>query len=192
MFKKIYRQTLIWAQHRHAVKYLCGLSFAESAFFPVPPDVMLVPMVLAQSQKAFKLAALTTLFSVLGGVLGYCIGFFLFDAMANWLQQTHYWTQYLTAKTWFNEWGFWAILIAGFSPIPYKVFTITAGTLQMVVMPFLIASLIGRGARFFLVAILLAWGGKQLEVKLHQYIDYIGWGVVLIIMFGLVIHYSLA
>jgi membrane protein YqaA with SNARE-associated domain len=184
MFKKLYDKTLEWAKHRHAEKYLCSLSFAESSFFPIPPDVMLAPMALAQPEKATRLALLTTIFSVLGGMFGYCIGFFMFDVIAPWLQETHYWDNYLRAEEWFKQWGFWAVFIAGFSPIPYKVFTIAAGALQMFFLPFVLASIVGRGARFFLVSILLAKGGEKLESKLRQYIDYIGWAVVVVIIIG--------
>ena len=184
MFQKLYDKALQWARHRHAEKYLCVLSFAESSFFPIPPDVMLAPMALAQPNKAFRLALLTTLFSVLGGILGYSIGFFMFDSIAPWLQETRYWDKYLTAEIWFKDWGFWAVLIAGFSPIPYKVFTIAAGALNMFFIPFVLASIVGRGARFFLVALLIAKGGEKLESKLRQYMDLIGWAVVALVVIG--------
>jgi membrane protein YqaA with SNARE-associated domain len=188
MFKKLYDKTIEWAKHRHAEKYLCSLSFAESSFFPIPPDVMLAPMALAQPEKALRLALLTTIFSVLGGMLGYCIGFFMFDVIAPWLQETHYWEKYLRAEEWFEQWGFWAVFIAGFSPIPYKVFTIAAGALQMFFLPFVLASVVGRGARFFLVSILLAKGGKKLESKLRQYIDFLGWAVVVLVIVGGIVY----
>jgi membrane protein YqaA with SNARE-associated domain len=184
MFKALYEKALIWAKHRHATKYLCALSFSESSFFPIPPDVMLAPMALAQPEKAFRFALLTTLFSVLGGMLGYGIGYFLFDNIAPWLQETKYWEKYLTAESWFKEWGFWAVFVAGFSPIPYKVFTIAAGALQMSFLPFVLASLVGRGARFFLVAMLIAAGGEKLEYKLLQYMDIIGWVIVALVVIG--------
>jgi membrane protein YqaA with SNARE-associated domain len=184
MFKALYEKALIWAKHRHATKYLCALSFSESSFFPIPPDVMLAPMALAQPEKAFRFALLTTLFSVLGGMLGYGIGYFLFDNIAPWLQETKYWEKYLTAESWFKEWGFWAVFVAGFSPIPYKVFTIAAGALQMSFLPFVLASLVGRGARFFLVAMLIAAGGEKLESKLRQYMDIIGWVIVALVVIG--------
>ncbi len=184
MFQKLYDKALHWSKHRHAAKYLFAISFAESSFFPVPPDVMLAPMALSQPDKAFHFALLTTIASVLGGMLGYAIGFFMFDAIAPWLQTTHYWDSYLTAKSWFERWGFWAVFVAGFSPIPYKVFTIAAGTLSMAFLPFVLASIIGRGARFFLVAMLLAAGGEKLEVKLRSYMDRLGWTtVVLVVIF---------
>lgn len=188
MFKKLYDKALTWAKHKHAEKYLCALSFAESSFFPIPPDVMLAPMALAQPGKAFRLALLTTLFSVLGGMLGYSIGFFMFDTISPWLQESHYWQKYLLAENWFKDWGFWAVFVAGFSPIPYKVFTIAAGALQMFFIPFVFASMVGRGGRFFLVALLIAAGGEKLENKLRQYMDLIGWAVVVLVVIGVVVY----
>ena len=94
MFKKLYDKALGLARHKHAAKYLCALSFSESSFFPIPPDVMLAPMALAKPESAFRLALLTTIFSVLGGMLGYGIGFFMFDSISPWLQETHYWGKY--------------------------------------------------------------------------------------------------
>lgn len=188
MFQKFYDKALAWSKHRHASKYLFALSFAESSFFPIPPDVMLAPMSLSQPKKAFNFALLTTIASVLGGILGYAIGYFLFDSIELWLQSTHYWNKYLQAEAWFTDWGFWAIFIAGFSPIPYKVFTIAAGALQMLFLPFVVASLVGRGARFFMVAMLLAAGGKKLEAKLRQYMDIIGWVTVVLVIAGIGIY----
>ena len=184
MFQKLYDRVILWSKHRHAIKYLFALSFAESSFFPVPPDVMLAPMALAQPSKALRFALWTTLASVLGGMFGYAIGFFLFDSIEPWLKTTHYWGSYLTATEWFNEWGFWAVLVAGFSPIPYKVFTIAAGTLNMMFAPFVLASFLGRGGRFFLVSLLLAAGGEKLEAKLREYMDRLGWGLVILVAIG--------
>jgi membrane protein YqaA with SNARE-associated domain len=188
MFKKLYDKALNWSRHRHATKYLCALSFSESSFFPIPPDVMLAPMALARPEKAFRFAMLTTIFSVLGGMLGYGIGFFLFDSISPWLQGTHYWEKYLLAENWFKDWGFWAIFVAGFSPIPYKVFTIAAGALQMMFLPFVLASIVGRGARFFVISLLLAAGGEKLESKLRQYMDVIGWAVVGLVVIGALVY----
>ncbi len=188
MFQKLYDQALNWSKHRHAGKYLAALSFAESSFFPVPPDVMLAPMALSQPQKAWRLALLTTVASVLGGMLGYAIGFFTFDSIAPWLQHSRYWDKYLLAENWFQDWGVWAVLIAGFSPIPYKVFTIAAGALQMFFLPFVLASAVGRGARFFMVALLLAAGGEKLESKLREYMDRLGWGLVVLALVAVVIY----
>lgn len=184
MFQALYDKALLWSKHRHALKYLCALSFAESSFFPVPPDVMLAPMSLAQPARALNFAVWTTLASVLGGILGYAIGYFMFDTIEPWLQTTHYWASYLIARQWFTEWGFWAVLAAGFSPIPYKVFTIAAGALNMVFLPFVLASVAGRGARFFLLALLIAAGGERLESKLREYMDRLGWTLVGLIILG--------
>jgi len=191
MFKKLYDKTLQLSKHRHASKYLAVLSFSEAAFFPIPPDVMLAPMVLAQPNKAWYLALLTTIGSVLGGVLGYAIGFFAFDVIHPWLANSHYWSQYQLVEQWFNKWGFLAIFIAGFSPIPYKVFTIASGALSMMFLPFVLASFVGRGLRFFLVAGLLVLGGERFEAKLRQYMDIIGWTVVILLLIGIVVYKTL-
>lgn len=175
LFSPLYVRAMQWARHPRAPWYLGGLSFAESSFFPIPPDVMLAPMCMAAPARAWRLALLTTLASVAGGLLGYLIGHHAFAAIAPWLQETRYWQSYLTAVDWFEHWGFWAVFIAGFSPIPYKVFTIAAGALGMTLLPFTLASLVGRGARFFLVAGLMAWGGERMEKTLHRYIDMLGW-----------------
>jgi len=188
MFQKLYDRVIQWSKHRHAAKYLFVLSFAESSFFPIPPDVMLVPMALAQPNRALRFAFWTTLASVLGGMFGYGIGYFLFEHIEPWLQTSHYWNSYLTATSWFNEWGFWAVLVAGFSPIPYKVFTIAAGALNMVFIPFMLASIVGRGGRFFLVALLIAAGGEKFESKLRQYMDRLGWGLLIVVVIGGVVY----
>lgn len=169
-----------WAQHRHAPWYLGALSFAESSFFPIPPDVMLAPMTLARPQLAWHYALLTTITSVLGGLLGYVIGLFLFELIEPLLHELGYWGTYQEAVAWFTEWGFWAIFLAGFSPIPYKIFTIAAGTMSMSLPLFVLASLIGRGARFMLVAGLMRWGGVRMENLLRIHIERIGWATVLL------------
>lgn len=164
------------------------MSFAESSFFPIPPDVMLAPMSLANPSKAWKFALLTTLTSVIGGLFGYLIGTFAFDLIEPTLKTSSYWPHYQTAVSWFDKWGFWAIFVAGFSPIPYKVFTIAAGTVSMALLPFTLASLIGRGGRFFLVAGLMAWGGQRMELTLQKYIDRIGWASVALVILGILIY----
>lgn len=178
LFTRLYALVIRWAGHPHAPRYLAALSFAESSFFPIPPDVMLAPMALADRKRAWYYAGLTTAASVLGGILGYAIGMFAFDVIAPWLHTAGYWDEYLQARDWFGRWGFWAVFLAGFSPIPYKLFTIAAGVMSMILLPFVLASLIGRGARFFLVAGLIVWGGERMEVLLRTYIDVIGWAVI--------------
>ena len=185
LFAPLYERAMRWARHRHAPWYLGGMSFAESSFFPIPPDVMLAPMCLAQPQRAWRLAWITTIASVLGGLLGYGIGQWAFGSIEPWLQTSQYWAPYQTALAWFADWGVLAVFIAGFSPIPYKVFTIAAGVLSMALLPFVLASAVGRGARFFLVAGLMRWGGERMETELHKHIDRIGWATVALVALGL-------
>jgi membrane protein YqaA with SNARE-associated domain len=184
LFAPLYERAMQWARHRHAPWYLGGMSFAESSFFPIPPDVMLAPMALARPEKAWLYAWITTLASVAGGVFGYFIGLLAFDAIEPWLQTSRYWGAYQTATQWFDEWGVVAVFIAGFSPIPYKVFTIAAGALSMALLPFTLASVVGRGARFFLVAGLMRWGGARMEAQLRQHIDRLGWATVALVAVG--------
>lgn len=181
IFTYLYEKVMAWSRLPNAFWYLNALSFAESSFFPIPPDVMLAPMSLAKPDKAWGYALTTTIASVLGGLLGYIIGITAFDFIQPHLQASSYWESFNTAKVWFEQYGFWAIFIAGFSPIPYKVFTITAGTLSMALLPFIIASFIGRGARFFMVAGLMKWGGASMEQNLKKYVDRIGWATVALV-----------
>lgn len=148
-------------------------------FFPVPPDVMLAPMALSQPEKAWRFALITTVSSVIGGVLGYVLGYFAFESFIQPLVvEMGYQNKLSQATLWFEEYGVWVIFLAGFSPIPYKVFTISAGFLQMALLPFIVASTIGRGLRFFLVAALMKYGGQMMEAKLRKYIEIIGWSTV--------------
>ncbi len=189
IFSRLYAKAMEWAKHPHAVRYLAALSFAESSFFPVPPDVMLAPMSLATPQRAWFYAALTTLMSVLGGIAGYGIGLLAFDVVEPWLHTAGYWESYQQAREWFAVWGFWAVLLAGFSPIPYKVFTIAAGVVVLSFPLFVIASFIGRGARFFLVAAIVQLGGERLERTLRAYAELFGWMLVALAVIGyLVLH----
>jgi membrane protein YqaA with SNARE-associated domain len=182
IFSPLYDRVMSWSRHRHAPWYLGGLSFAESSFFPIPPDVMLAPMCMANPRQAWRLATLTTVTSVLGGLAGYAIGVFAFDLIQPLMAEgSRYQTAFAQAKEWFDEWGAWAVFIAGFSPIPYKVFTIAAGVLSMALLPFTLASLVGRGGRFFLVAALMAWGGERMEATLRTYVDRLGWVMLLLI-----------
>jgi len=189
IFTSLYDACLRWARHKHAEKYLAGLSCAESTFFPVPPDVMLAPMVLSQTEKAWRYALITTIASVVGGILGYLLGMFAYEA---WIEplvmQMGYAAKLAKAELWFADYGVWVVFLAGFSPIPYKVFTISAGALTMAFIPFVIASAIGRGMRFFLVAALMKYGGPPMEAKLKDYIEYIGWGVVLLAIVAYLVY----
>ena len=182
LFSRLFDMVMRWVEHRFAPYYLAGLSFAESSFFPVPPDVMLAPMSLAKPTRAWHYASITTLASVLGGIAGYGIGMFGFEMVEPWIQSAGYLDKFAVAQEWFSAWGIWVVLIAGFSPIPYKVFTITAGVMTMSFIPFILASAVGRGARFFLVSGLMVWGGAGMEKALRRYIDRIGWIMVIAII----------
>ncbi|MFN2121786.1 MAG: YqaA family protein [Anaerolineales bacterium] len=189
IFSSLYDRVMVWSRHRHAPWYLAGLSFSESSFFPIPPDVMLAPMSMAKPRAAFRLAALTTAASVLGGLLGYLIGHFAFDLITPLVTEGgRYAKPFAAAEAWFEKWGVWAVLIAGFSPIPYKVFTISAGVLHMALIPFLIASAVGRGGRFFLVSALMAWGGERMESGLRTYVDRVGWIMVLLVVLVVILR----
>ena len=175
MFLRLYDWVIAMAAHRRAPVYLSVLSFTESSFFPIPPDVMLIPMCLAKPARAWRYAALCTLFSILGGMAGYLIGKLAFGWIEPWLMTSGYAGAFTHAVEAFEKWGFWYILLAGFTPIPYKVFTISAGVVGMPFLAFVAGSVAGRGGRFFLVAGLIRLGGENLALRMRRYIDLIGW-----------------
>jgi membrane protein YqaA with SNARE-associated domain len=175
IFSPLYDRALRWSRHPHAERYLIGVSFTESSFFPIPPDVLLAPMTLAQPSRWWQFAVLAAIASVLGGLLGYTIGYVAIEAVTPLLHRVGYWQQFEVAHSWFERYGFWAIFIAGFTPIPYKIFTIAAGAAHMGLLPFTLGSLVGRGARFVLVAGLVRFGGAPIEHHIRRYIDGIGW-----------------
>lgn len=191
IFSALYGWMMVWSRHRHAPYYLFGLSFAESSVFPIPPDVMLAPMALARPQQAMFYALITTIASVLGGIFGYLIGMFCFAFVHPWIIQLGYEPTFMQIDLWFKVWGFWIIFIAGFSPIPYKLFTIAAGVMGMALIPFMLASFVGRGGRFFLVSGLMLWGGARMEQALKLYIDRLGWGLLVVLVLAyLMLHYE--
>jgi len=179
LFQRIYDRVLVWAGHPKAPAIMAGLSFSESSFFPIPPDVMLGPMCLARPAKAWNFAALCTLSSILGGLLGYMIGRWAFQWIEPWLMSSSYADVFLSTVDAFETWGFLYILLAGFTPIPYKAFTIGAGVVGMPVIPFVLGSAIGRGARFFLVAGLIRAMGDQAAQRLRVWVDTAGWIILL-------------
>ena len=188
LFENIYHRVMRFSRHQHAPYYLSLLSFVESFILPFPPpDVMLAPMALAKPERAMRFASLTLFFSVVGGLVGYSIGAFLFDQAEPLIVEWGYQTRFETVIAWFDTWGFWAVLVAGFSPVPYKIFTIAAGVLNLAILPFVLASIIGRGARFFLLAWGLAKFGPAIEPRLVRYIEYIGWAIVaaLVLVIGI-------
>jgi membrane protein YqaA with SNARE-associated domain len=184
LFSRLYETVLRWSAHAHAERYLVGVSFAESSFFPVPVDVLIAPMALAKPEKWLRYALLATAASVLGGLLGYLIGYLALEAVTPLLHKVGYWHHFETANDWFSRYGFWAIFAAGFTPIPFKVFTVAAGAAHMGLIPFVIGSLIGRGMRFLLVSGLVRWGGPKIEPHLRRYVDVIGWGTLGLVIVG--------
>lgn len=162
--RNLYDWMMRLAGDKHAPHALCAVSFAESSFFPIPPDVMLVPMVLAQRSKAWSYALLATISSVLGGLAGYAIGYYFMESIGQPIVAFYGKAEgFEQFKQMFNEWGVWILIIKGMTPIPYKFLTITAGVTHMAVVPFIVASIVARALRFFLVAGLLYWFGPPIR-----------------------------
>ncbi|MCP4009180.1 MAG: DedA family protein [Proteobacteria bacterium] len=181
IFTSLYDTVLRWSKHPHAERYLAAVSFAEASFFPVPTVFMMAPMALARPARAWWLAAFTTIFSVLGGVAGYFIGAYLFDAVGlPIIDFYHAADKFEQLKLWFDEYGVLLLFIAGVSPIPYKLFTISAGVLNMALIPFVLASLLGRSVQYFVVAAIAYFGGDKLESSLRKWVDWLGWGIVIV------------
>jgi membrane protein YqaA with SNARE-associated domain len=156
MLRRLYDWTLSLASGRHAEKTLAGVSFVESSFFPIPPDILLIPMIIAQPERAWRLATIATVSSVIGGFFGYAIGYFLFEAVGQPILQFYgIVDKYDELRHLFDEWGAWIIIVKGMTPIPYKFLTITSGALHFDLAVFALASVVSRGLRFFLVAALL-------------------------------------
>ena len=164
MITSLYSRTLAMAAHRHAMAAMALISFAESSFLPLPPDFLLVPMILAQPRRAWLIAAICTITSVAGGYVGYAIGFFLFDAVGlPVLEFYHMMDKYEAFKAAFAEWGAWIIVIKGLTPIPFKLVTIASGAAQFDLLTFTMASLVSRSLRFFLLAALLRRFGEPIR-----------------------------
>ena len=164
MIYRLYSRTLAVAAHRHAMAAMALISFAESSFHPLPPDILLVPMTLAQPRRAWLIAAVCTITSVTGGYVGYAIGYFLFDAIGlPVLEFYHMMDKYEAFKAAFAEWGAWIIVIKGLTPIPFKLVTIASGAAQFDLVIFTLASLVSRSLRFFLLAALLWRFGEPIR-----------------------------
>jgi membrane protein YqaA with SNARE-associated domain len=152
----LYTRALALAASRHAMWAMAAISFAESSFFPLPPDILLIPMVLARPRRAWLIAAVCTVSSVVGGLVGYAIGYFLFDAVGRpVLEFYHAMDKYEALKAAFAHWGAWIIILKGLTPIPFKLVTIASGVAQFDLVAFVLASLVSRSLRFFLLAALL-------------------------------------
>ena len=188
MLKRLYNWTMNLAARRDAVWVLAGIAFVESSVFPIPPDVLLIPMVLAARDRAWRFAAICTITSVLGGILGYASGYFLFETAGRPVLEFYgYAAKFDQFSATYNEWGAWAVFIAGVTPFPYKVITILSGTTQLDPVVFTIASIAARGLRFFVVAALLYWMGPPIR----SFIEYRLWTVTIafcvLLLGGLVI-----
>lgn len=169
MLRRLYDWTLSWAAHPHALWVLAVVSFVESSVFPIPPDILLIPMVIAAPSRAWLIAGVCTVASVAGGMAGYAIGAFAFETLGEPI---------LTAlgkadsfggfQSRYNEWGAWAVLIAGITPFPYKVITILSGATQLSLPVFIVSSIVARGLRFFIVAGLLWKFGPPIRDFIEQ------------------------
>jgi membrane protein YqaA with SNARE-associated domain len=188
MLRRMYEWTLNLAGHRHAVWALGGVSFAESSFFPIPPDVLLVPMVLANRERAYALAAWCTLTSVVGGVLGYAIGLFLYDSVGLWIMSLYGHVDAIDAfRQAYTEWGAAIILLKGLTPIPYKIVTIASGFAGYDFFLFILLSAITRGARFFIVATLLVRYGEPIQTFIERRLEVVTTVLLVVIIGGFVI-----
>ncbi len=185
MFQRLYDWTLRLANHRHAIPAMAAISFAESSFFPIPPDVVIVPMILARRDQAWLIATICTISSVAGGMLGYAIGYFLFDTVGQWL--IHLYGLQNSAdgfQHWYAKWGALIILIKGLTPIPYKLVTIASGLAHFNFGLFLISSIITRGLRFFVIAGLLKRFGAPIQEFIEKRLTLIGLAFVAALIGG--------
>src|SRR5690625_742509 len=187
MFQSLYDRVLGWSRHRHAQRYLAGLSFAEATVFPIPPDVMLIPMVLADRDSAWRLATVTTLSSVLGGLFGYLIGWFGIETVLPVIERAGYIAGYDAAVGAFDRWGAWFVMLAGFTPIPFEVVIIAADAFEAPLVGFLVCAYVSRCARFYLVSGIIFAGGRQVADHLRRLVDLVGWLIFSVIWLGVLL-----
>jgi membrane protein YqaA with SNARE-associated domain len=183
--RRLYDWVLHWALTPHGVAALFLLALAESSFFPVPPDVLLIALVLGSTHRWLLFAGICTAGSVIGGILGYGIGMFLMDTLGQQVIDFYHAQAYYEKVTqWYKEYDFWIVFVAAFTPIPYKVFTIASGAFDMNLVGFIAVSTIGRGARFFLVAGLLRWLGEPMRKFIDKYFDWLALAFVILLIGG--------
>jgi len=183
--RRCYHWTLSWADHPHAKTALFLIALIESSIFPIPPDVLLVALALGRPDHSFRFAAVSTAGSTIGAAIGYLIGMALFATVAMPVIEFYaVMPQFELAQSWFEQYGVAIILIAGFSPIPFKVFTIAAGAFGLPFIWFMLASLVSRGARFYLEAALLHWGGPRLRELVERHFEWITIGVTVLVVAG--------
>ncbi|MCC6469029.1 MAG: DedA family protein [Alphaproteobacteria bacterium] len=187
MVRRLYDWMMALAADRRALWWLAGISFVESSFFPIPPDIMLIPMILAQPRRAFLIAAVCTAASVLGGFLGYAIGYWLLEGIGRPVLEFYGQTKNLEAfQAMFREYGWWIIVIKGATPIPYKLITIASGAAHFPLVSFAVASVISRGLRFFLVAALLWKFGPPIRTFVEQRLTLVTTVFVVLLVGGFV------
>lgn len=187
MLRRLYDWTMRLSGHRHALWALAAVSFIESSVFPIPPDILIIPMVLAAPQRAWKIALVATVASVLGGILGYAIGAFLFDSLGRPLLDFYgYAGKFATFEAKYNEWGAWIVAGAGFTPFPYKVITIASGVTHLDPVVFIISSILSRGARFFLIAALLWKFGEPIRSFIDRYLPLLATAFFLLLFGGFI------
>ena len=185
MFRAMYDWVLRMAHHRHALRTLAAVSFAESSFFPIPPDAMVVPMVLARRDQAYLIATVCTVASVLGGIFGYCIGMFLMESVGQWLVNLYHLQDKVNAYTAsYNEYGAWIILLKGLTPIPFKLVTIASGIAHFNFALFVILATITRGARFFTIAALLKRFGEPVQAFIEERLNLFAWAFLALLVAG--------
>ncbi len=188
IIRTMYDWTLRISAHRHATWGLAGVSFAESSFFPIPPDVVLIPMCIADRQKAFFYATICTISSVLGGLFGYAIGYFLFDTIGQKIIDFyHYQDAFDNLKQKYAEWGMWLIIGKGLTPIPYKIVTITSGVLKFSIPVFIFSSIIARSIRFYLVAWLIWKFGSPIQYFIEKYLTPLAFLFLILLIGGFVV-----
>lgn len=187
MIKNLYNKTMALAGHPQAIFLLGAVSFIEASFFPIPPDVMLIPMVLMNPSRAWLFALVATAFSVLGGIFGYIIGTFSYEHIAEpLLYSLGKEAQMVDFSNKYNEIGFWAVITAGISPIPYKVVTIMSGATNLNFAVFLGASMASRGVRFFVVAGLLHFYGHEIRDFIERYLNWVFMLFVVLLVVGFI------
>ena len=187
MIKNLYNKTMALAGHPQAIFLLGAVSFIEASFFPIPPDVMLIPMVLMNPSRAWLFALVATAFSVLGGIFGYIIGTFSYEHIAEpLLYSLGKEAQMVNFSNKYNEIGFWAVITAGISPIPYKVVTIMSGATNLNFAVFLGASMASRGVRFFVVAGLLHFYGYKIRDFIERYLNWVFMLFVILLVVGFI------
>ncbi|MDH5772278.1 MAG: DedA family protein [Rhodospirillaceae bacterium] len=171
MLRRLYDWTMSFASGPHAMWALFFIAFIESSFFPIPPDILLIPMVLAARGNAWKIAGVCTLASVLGGVAGYGIGYFLYEGIGRPLLDFYgYGAKFEHFQGMYNEWGAWIVAGAGLTPFPYKVITIASGVTGLDMVTFMVASVLSRGIRFYLEAALLWYFGEPIRIFIEKYL----------------------